>query len=343
MRAAHGRTKEVFEHFREPDRAFDEVMRLNDGGVAYLASALEQVCKPGMKQAQARNRMNDLKKRMFGVLAPHYVATDSEQRVAERRAVADSVMDDFEECIARQAFGTFLRGICVVRGDLVEAFYEARLSGALSEGKAELQLEAQPAAPTQGKGWLRQIVQRTGEPAQQSLPQSGPPAPPRPRAARNEGLARTAMQLWSKSVHGACEDLTFAEATSVPPRALKEIATEIFATARRKGLEASLRAAIAEATHIETTEQASAKATIVAERLINRFVSTLGVDQPARETSFEASGIGDQPADFRQDFFLGWLKSFYDQTVANALSSDGLILDPEENAKLGEILKGLSA
>ncbi|ARN81130.1 virulence factor SrfC family protein [Methylocystis bryophila] len=343
LRAAHARAPEVIEHFRDPDRAFDEVMRLNDGGVSYLAAALEQVCKPGMKEAQARNRMSDLKQRMFDTLAPHYVPTDAERRVAERTVVADAVLDDFAECVQRQAFGTFLRGMCVDRGDLVEAFYEARLSGALSESGAEPSGETKPAAPRKQES-LSAIIKRLGKPELQpaAAPVNPAAAASRPRAARYEGLAQAAMQLWSKSVHDACDDLAFAEATGVPPKALKEIATELLATARRKGLEASLRVAISDATHIETTEQAAAKATIIAERLINRFVSTLGVDQAARDTRFDASGIGEHPTDFRQEFFLTWLKSFYDQTIANALSSDGLILDPEQNARLGEILKGFS-
>lgn len=343
LRAAHARAPEVIEHFRDPDRAFDEVMRLNDGGVSYLAAALEQVCKPGMKEAQARNRMSDLKKRMFDTLAPHYVPTDSERRVAERTVVADTVLDDFAECIQRQTFGTFLRGICVDRGDLVEAFYEARLSGALSESRAGPAGETKPVAPSEQEP-LSVIIKRRGKPElQPSVPPINTAAVSSgPRAARYGGLARAAMQLWSKSVHGVCDDLAFAEATGVPPKALKEIATEVLSTARRKGLETSLRVAITDATHIETTEQAAAKATIIAERLINRFVSTLGVDQAARNTHFDASGIGEQPTDFRQEFSLMWLQSFSDQTIENARSSDGLILDPEQNAKLGEILTGLS-
>ena len=222
-------------HFRDPMRAFDEVMRLNDGGVSYLAGALEEVCKPGMKQAQARNRMNDLKKRMREVLVPHYVPTDSEQRVAERTAIAEGVIADFEECVARQAFGAFLRGLCVDRGELVDAFYEARLSGALIDAKAEVvaPAEMRPVAPTR-RGGLLDLVKSNG--ARPLAPVGGPlTTGARARTNRNDGFARAALQLWSKSVHETCEDPAFADAIGPPRHALREVATELIATARRRG------------------------------------------------------------------------------------------------------------
>ena len=342
LREAHARAPEVIRHFRDPMRAFDEVMRLNDGGVSYLAGALEQVCKPGMKQAQARNRMSDLKRRMSEVLVPHYVPTDSEQRVAERTAIAEGVIADFEECVARQTFGAFLRGLCVDRGELIDAFYEARLSGALIDAKAEAApAETRPAASTR-RGGLLDLVKSNG--ARPLAPVGGAPMTgSRARTNRNDGFARASLQLWSKSVHETCDDPAFADAIGAPRKALKEVATELIATARRRGLEAKIKSAIADATHIETAEQAAAKATIVAERHINRFIATLGVEQPQRAIAFDSSAIGDRPADFQQDFVITWLKSFYDQALANARSSDGLIHDAEQNARLGQILTNIGA
>jgi hypothetical protein len=284
--------------------------------------------------------MNDLKKRMSEVLAPHYVPTDSEQRVAERTAIAENVIADFEECVARQTFGAFLRGLCVDRGELVDAFYEARLSGALIEAKSEAPAET-PAAPAR-RGGLLDLVKSSG--ARTPAPISAAPSTAvRARSNRNNGFARVALQLWSKSVHETCDDPAFADAIGVPRKALKEVATELIGTARRRGLEAKIKSAIADATHIETAEQAAAKATIVAERYVNRFVSSLGIEQPQRAIAFDASGIGELPADFQQNFVVMWLKSFYDEALANARSSDGLIHDAEQNARLGQILTAIEA
>jgi hypothetical protein len=52
----------------------------------------------------------------------------------------------------------------------------------------------------------------------------------------------------------------------------------------------------------------------------------------------DAAGIGDHPANFQQDFVLAWRRSFFDRALANAHTSDGLVHDPEQNARLGQIL-----
>ncbi len=39
-------------HFHDPARAWDEALKLNDGGVGYLAGALAPVCNPELKQSQ---------------------------------------------------------------------------------------------------------------------------------------------------------------------------------------------------------------------------------------------------------------------------------------------------
>ena len=334
LREAHNRAPEVVAHFREPARAFDEVMRLNDGGVAYLAGALEQVCRPGMKEKQARNRLADLKQRIAEALTPHYVPTNQDQRVAERTQVAEEVIADFEECLGRQMFGTLLRGLCVDRGQLTEAFYEARLKGESAEAKSETREEVKAAAPARRGGLLDTI--KTG--AKPSASAGLAVATTRSRDGRNLGYARAALQLWSRILHENCDDPAFADAVGVSRKSLKELASEMIATARRRALETEIKAAIEDATHIETAEKASAKATIVAERHINRFVMSLGAVPPLRDTVFDAAGIGAKAVEFQQEFVLGWVKCFYEQALANAQSSDGLIHDAEQNARLGDIL-----
>jgi hypothetical protein len=221
---------------------------------------------------------------------------------------------------------------------LVDALYEARLKGDLSETKAESSAEVRTPAPAR-RGGLLDLVKTGAKPPGGNGGLASSTA--RPRLGRNVGFARTAMQLWSKNLHETCDDPTFADAIGASRKALKEVATEMIATARRRGLESEIKSAIEETTHIETADKAAAKATIVAERHINRFVMSLGVTQKPRENVFDASGIGAKPDEFQQDFVIGWLKSFYDQAVANAQSSDGLIHDAEQNARLGQILASM--
>jgi hypothetical protein len=84
--------------------------------------------------------------------------------------------------------------------------------------------------------------------------------------------------------------------------------------------------------HIESAEQAAAKATIIAERHINRFVTGLDEAQASRPAAFDASGIGTQPVNFQQDGVVRWFRAFYAHVQQNAQSADGLVHDPMQNA-----------
>ena len=340
LREGHARVPEVIHHFRDPSRAFDEVMRLNDGGVSYLANALADVCKPGMKLTQITNRLSDVKKRMSEALVPYFVSTEGEQRAAERTEVAEHVIADFEECVSRQTFGTFIRGLGIDRARLADEFYEARTRGTLFDANRETPAQSSSSDPPRRRNLLDLVKSNGKEAPAVSRPAVQAAVSPN-RHSRTVSLARAALQLWSQTVHEICDDETFANAIGVPRKSLKEVANELIATARRQGLENSIKASIVAVSHIETSEQAAAKATIIAERSINRFVAFMGVTAPSHPTAFDADGITDQPVNFQQEFVVRWLRSFYDQVLANARSADGLIHDPEQNSRLGQILSSI--
>ena len=336
LRSAYAGVTEVREHFHDALRAFDEVMKLNDGGVSYLASNLAQVCKPGMKRDQVRARLIDLRHRVGGALAPHYIATDAEKRVAERTAVAEKVIGDFEECLSRNAFGTFLRGLCLDRGILADALYEARTRGSTGEEGGEDGRDKTP-PPRPARSNLLDMVKsgRNGarpaaSPARQ--PQHG-------RSSRVDQLVRTAMQVWTQTLHDKSEDEGYAATIGVPFSSLKQIATELTATSRRLALEAAIRTALTRISHFGTAEQAASKATIVAERLVGRFVTELATaSNSQRPAVFDTGGIGEEPDNFQQTFAIDWLRGFYAHVITNAQSIDGLVHDPEQNMLLGRIL-----
>lgn len=337
LRDAYLRVAEVNRHFVDPARAFDEVMKLNDGGVSYLAENLEAVCKPGMKQAQVQARLEDLMKRIVEVLAPHYVPTDSENRVRERTQLADAVLADFEECVDRQTFGTLLRGFCVDRARLSDALYESRTRGGPSNGAA-----AAPAASEKPSrfGSLISAVKSDGA-TNRALPAGA--AASRGPSERNNKLARAAMEFWTRTIHEAVEDDAFTQFIGLSHDSLKMLATELVASSRRLRLEAAIQQMLDAVSHIKEIERSVAKATVIAERQINGFVATFGAPRQPRDCVFDAKGIGDAPAPFQQDFIVSWLRSFYAEVTANAQSGDGLIHDAAQNALLGQIIADASA
>ncbi|MGO8484700.1 virulence factor SrfC family protein, partial [Rhizobium leguminosarum] len=57
-------------------KAFDEALRLNDGGVNYLAENLAVACKPDMKLNQIRERVSTVAQEIRRVVSPYFVDSD---------------------------------------------------------------------------------------------------------------------------------------------------------------------------------------------------------------------------------------------------------------------------
>lgn len=332
LREGYLRAAEVRSHFKDPERAFDEVMRLNDGGIGYLAESLAEVCRPGMKQAQVKVRLESLNRRVLELVAPHFVATDAAERVPERLRIAENILVELDECVGRQRFGSFLRGFCLDRARLADALYEARTQE--PEGRKEANgAEAEPATRPRAASLLS-LVKPAGAAA----------APPPAKAARpderNERLARSALQTWVEGARETADDDAFAATVGLSAAALREVAAELIATARRLGLEKLLVDELVNVSHLDKAELSAAKATIVAERRINGFVTGLALNggERAKPVAFDGSVIPAEPENFPQSFIERWVVAFYGHVTANAQSVDGLVHDAEQNARLGLIV-----
>jgi hypothetical protein len=338
LRESYQHVAEVREHFRDPLRAFDEVMQLNDGGISYVAENLALVCKPGMKEAQVAARLKDLRRSIVQALSPHFVPTDNDKRLAERQRIAEQVISDFDTCVERQSFGAFLRGLCLDRIRLADALYEACTRGRVEEEPPAKGREPASAGTPSTRSALLDRIKSGGK-----AESAGQTSASRSRSSRTDLMVRCALELWSRSLHELSDDEDFASFLGVSRNSLKEVATEMIATSRRLTLERAIRVSLDEISHIETAEQAAAKATIVAERHINRFGTSLTVDGELRRITFDAAGIGAHPVNFQNDFVVGWMTAFYEHAKVNALSADGLVHDPEQNALLGRIIQNFEA
>jgi hypothetical protein len=343
LRAACVQVGDVRAHFRDPEMAFDEAMRLNDGGASYLAENLAKVCGADVKTEQVRGRLQDLRSTLRAALAPYYVSSDAAQRVEERTTAAERVLDDFDGCVADAKFGSFLRGLYVDRGALADALHAMRSRPARPP-------DATP-VPERPRGGLRADVMRIRGGAEGGKSKAASPAASRPAvvkspvlgSARNEDLVRAAMQVWAQTLRDAADSREFSDSVALSADTVREIVAEVSTTARRLGLEDQVRKSLAAVSHTEGVEQAFAKATIVCERMINRFVSDLGFDARRPEPTFDAKGLTLSNGASGRDFAVRWLGALHEQFIANAQSADGLIADVEQNTRLGAVISELDA
>ena len=318
LRAAYSSVTEVRAHFADPLHAFDEVMKLNDGGISCLAENLAKVCRPGMKQDQIKTRLAGIRAGIARLLAPHYIPTDLDKRLAEREAIAKAIIEDLDGCLSHNRFGTFLRGLCVDRGALADALHEP----------------SQASAPAVRPNRLLNMVIGSGS---AQVASNG-----KPSLSRVDGLVRTSMQVWTQHLYQLNDDQSFILRAGLSPKSLQEISNELSASARRLKIENEMRDILDKIAHVEKPQQIWAKAIIVAERVINNFVTGLGSKASDRPVRFDAAGMERHVSDFQEEFAVAWLKAFYEHLKENARTGDGLVHDAEQNLALGNLLKTLA-
>ena len=114
---------EASAHFRDPAKAFDEALKLNDGGAGYLVQNLERVSRPELKLQQIAAGLADLRRDLQAQLFRFYVPLDFGKRLQERRAAADRVLDALESAVMEGRFGILMRSLLMDPSDLTEVIF----------------------------------------------------------------------------------------------------------------------------------------------------------------------------------------------------------------------------
>jgi hypothetical protein len=338
----------VKRHFKDPARAFDEVMRLNDGGVSYLAESLAKVCVPQMKADQLQNRLADIRRKIADRLRPYYVPSDVEVRLREREEVCAQIFGAIEDCLAKNRFGSCLATLCIDRVPLGDAIYVARTSG--GEVQAATEEERAPSR----RGLLTGLLKGANRGPRVIVPK---------RQSANSVLANAAVQAWAGHMKRMSESEPFGRAMGIPTDLLGQMVSEITRAAQRTKIVEQITAQLDRVLFIENNDAVVAKATLIAAKVLNSYVSTLGYDKRALEQRptapnledgegpifadkavvHDASGIGEKRTHFADNYAVDWSAAFHAALRDNALSVDGSIQDPVQNAKLGEIVDRLVA
>lgn len=316
-------------YFHDPVCAWDEVMRLNDGGVGFLADALGVVATRDLKLRQVAARLMDVRRDVIEALKPYYVDDDYVRRRAQRLKVVDAkIFGGLNRCAERMAFGSALRGMMVDASDLYAAVLEA----------LNRPTEAGPAGPfgrrrndKQADKWTR--------------------------------VTNAALDRWTSMMFEQAESATFSRRVDVSADVLKELVTEFSAASRRIDLAESIAAFIRQNNSpSESIDAIARKVSMVAERRVNRFVAeldfgsldaaeqrkTYGDDlrDPAfvsRPMQFDTLDMPVTARDTTTQFMSDWGEAFRATVARNAMSAAAGVDDPGQNARLGEILKAIAA
>ena len=245
---------EVKKHFHDPGKAWDEAFRLNDGGVSYLADSLRPVCNPDIKLRQIAARLGVLRGRIHDLLQPYYVPSAPGERLQQRIAVYQTLVRAIDEADQRDRLGSFIRRLGVEQLGLYEAI-RARIA---------IHNPDRLHKPNDSSG-QHDAARSNG------------------RTHKSEQAAEAVIECWTQHLYELSQDRFFAQAVGIDSSALSEIRHELVAAERRH----SVRETIAEhiraiSTPTDKPSTFAEKASVIAEWIINGFVSSFGSQPPPR-------------------------------------------------------------
>jgi len=340
--------KEAQNHFLDPVRAFDEALKLNDGGISYIADNLEQVCKPEIKLQQIQGRLDGLCADVHRSLNRFHVSDDLEERVELRKAAADNVFSSLENAVHQRRFGVLLRTLLLDPIDLTNALY----------GVLQAPSRSQPIAAAPGPSRIMRII-RPPRPGVAGAANGAADGSPTDRETR---LARAAIEYWIQRSRRILSDESQLERLGLTSVVAKDIVDELLALGGRTNLEQQIAADLRKFLAFDQLEQAGVKSALIASTRINRLMGDLGFGQiidarrptiqdgssqrvafANRPIAFDASGIGEEPKKFAEMYATDWFHAFDRVVEDNAKSKQGITVDLAQNQHLKAILDGLGS
>jgi len=375
LRAAYLEVDEVQNHFHDPARAFDEALKLNDGGVTYLAQSLAAICRPDIKYNQIRERINAIAQDLRRAVSPYFVDSDINKRLEVRQEISERILSGLSDAWNRNQFGSALRMLQISQNGISEHLhiaYGSRLRGLSSSDEHQV-----PVSETNGK-----------RPAAPPLPKGGPPLPGNARKAaaatnstnasvtatapspskgmvKETYLAKAAVGHWTENLFALTRNDEALQTMGLDAETASELVSELIAGARRSDLESRIAIDLGKLTGnaIERSDILLEKAGFFATSHINRFASTLGFDSLPEDKRPKApdgtddgtfavfarrpaqANCDELPHDRRDFAYLAlseWMYAFHQLVIDNVMSGEGFTVNVEQNERLRTIIAGLS-
>jgi len=344
----------VQRHFEDPERAWDEGLRLNDGGVAYLAEKLAPVCNPTIKRRQVSARLAELVGQLMQTLKPFHISGDIAEEREKRLALALESLGELEAVAEQGRFGTLLGAFQVETDQLADLYLKV---AATAEGEpAKAEAAPKPKASGRLLGRIAGVAAGNGEaaaPAAATLP---------PGERRAERYAAAVMEGWIDEMRQTAADEALLRRLQVGGAALSTLVTELAQAAERLKLGQAIRERLRQAQGVpKQPRHAMSGGALAAGEAINRFVTGLGFDRVAPEQRPKAQDAGGrerpiftravakgevpslpaEPQRYDDQIAVDWMAGFLKLVEENAATLEGAQLDIEQNARLGRLLQTL--
>ncbi len=336
--------EQVNRYVAEPARAFDALLALNDGGIAYIAEQVTAVCDPATKLGQLRGRLISLAeefRRRFGTFYDAGTSGSREQKRDEAIEIADRIG---RSPAGSAGLGRLTRSLALREAELRELYLTV-----LHDARPTAERET-PAALVAGGSIF------------DTLEESAPLPLGRNAADRAQAFAEAAMQSWIARLWEIAADAAGPLRADLDADRAHFLVQELITTSQRLGIAGRIADEIRAHGAVTDTdwENAAERAASVAAVRINDLLADLGYGTSPREArpqvpplprqarrrafqppdAFEGLPVlASKPRPPAPDHFLDWLSAFVQLAQDNLGLSGSSEIGLEQNAALGRILE----
>jgi hypothetical protein len=351
-------TPAVQAHMADPERAWDEAFRLNDGGISYLAEKLAPVCNPDIKRRQLEARVAHLRAHMLDRLKRYHVSDDLEDELRKRRRAARHIVRRLAQCIEAQRFGMLIRAMQLEDADLADLYYEVETHAGRGNGQDRPAPPATIGPPVHADDLLADVF---GDTLPQVMEEESTLVPGRSSRDHPALFADAVLEHWMRELHVLADTPRIYGYLHMSESTMSGLVAELIAGAKRLGLRDDIADRVRHITSFrQKLDVAMARPALVAADLVNTFVTRLGYDRlPAearplagqgahRRPVFDRRGDGgdrlalpEEPVSFDRMQFVDWMAAFVHMVDQNAVSRDGREIDVAQNERMGDLVRAL--
>lgn len=349
----------VADHFRDPARAWNEAMRLNDGGISYIRESLSPLCDPQIKERQLLENINSAREHIARRLRPFYKSDDREELRKQKVLLIRSLFKSLGNLeMVKRGMGQLLRGLTISDAD-VYALYPQAI-------RRFREREIEPAAPVPDTGPedidMEKIDLEDFNPFANVSEETAQPVAEEEDEA--SFYAAYIESKWVERLHQLADDADAQKFFLLPPQEFSALATELATGAARVGLRQTLTRRFRETAAYANTarENIAKKQAAIATSILNDFVDWLGFSprksgsQPLEVQLLNGKSapvflphpeiqgvpvIPDKPASYAKVFYGDWLNALAGLIMANVNFDGEQTFNAAENLALGSIIRHL--
>ncbi|MCR5562264.1 MAG: putative virulence factor [Desulfovibrio sp.] len=367
LRTSFMESELVRRHFRDPQKAWDAAMKLNDGGIGYIRESLSPLCDPDIKRRQLEKTVFETRDLIFNRLKKFHFSDDKEEEAKKKKAFIGRLFLLFKsKDILRHRFGEMLHSFMLSSDEVyalhseAERRYNQYLITARDDAETADSSSTEDATAMVESLSLDMFDEAFGLSAENGKQQAAPVAATDVRDEHSFYVEYIFSQ-WEARMQETAESVEMQAYYAFPAQEFSTLVHEFAVAASRIGLQKELEddfRLIAQPADVSKDSKVRKQASLAAARL-NAFLSWLDMDPAVRSPEERRVSFNGQAADVFADqppmgeipsigenfvpytnlWYRDWLLVCNDMVMRNVDFDGENTLNREQNSLLGNILE----